>query len=125
MTTTLILMTLLIYKHFIFDFLYQPPYQWQNKGTYAHPGGIFHAGQHGACSFFILLAFTNAWTAIALAIFEFIVHYHIDWAKMNINRKMGWRAEKDSQFWILLGADQLLHYLTYVVLVAGALTNAN
>lgn len=69
--------------------------------------------------FFILLSLTNVWMAAALALFEFIVHYHIDWAKMNINRKMGWKDE-NSEFWVLLGADQLLHYLTYVLMVAGA-----
>lgn len=121
MSTALFLMTLFIVKHFVFDFIYQPPYQWMNKGTYGHPGGILHAGQHGLSSLVILLFFTNPWTAVALALFEFILHYHIDWAKMNFNRKMGWKADKNSQFWVLLGADQLLHYLTYVLLVAGAL----
>lgn len=44
---------------------------------------------------------------------EYALHYHIDWAKMNLNKKMGWAANTHNEFWILLGVDQLLHYLTY------------
>lgn len=32
-------------KHFIVDFPLQAfPYQYQNKGTYGHPGGLLHSG---------------------------------------------------------------------------------
>lgn len=119
MISVLFLLFLFNLKHFILDFLYQPPYQWQNKGTYAHPGGILHAGQHALGSFFILVLFTNSWWAAGLSLFEFVVHYHVDWAKMNINKDMRWNADKNPEFWMLLGADQYLHYLTYLVLAAG------
>lgn len=113
----ILLLTLLTIKHFICDFLYQPPYQWQNKGTYGHAGGIIHSGQHALATLAILLLFIPLPFAILLAVAEFIVHYHTDWLKMNINKAKGWGANTHNEFWVLLGADQLIHSLTYVFIV--------
>lgn len=117
MNDTLILIFLLFSKHFIVDFPLQGPYQWMNKGTYGHPGGIAHAVLHGS---FTLMCF--AWyaplAAYFLAAIDMVVHYHIDWAKMNLNKKMGWKADEHPEFWYLLGLDQFLHALTYIFLVA-------
>jgi hypothetical protein len=55
---------------------------------------------------------------IWLGLIDGFIHYHIDWAKMNLNAKFGWRADKDGAFWILLGLDQFAHALTYIGLVA-------
>lgn len=117
--TELIVLGLLFIKHFIVDFPLQKPYQWMNKGTYGHPGGLLHAGLHGIGTFICVAPFLIYWPwAIACAIIDAVIHYHVDWAKMNINSYFGWRADKDEAFWVLLGLDQLLHALTYVGLVA-------
>jgi hypothetical protein len=55
--------------------------------------------------------------AYFLAAIDFFVHYHIDWAKMNINAKYGWKADSHPEFWYLLGLDQFLHAVTYIGLV--------
>ena len=117
--TILILLTALTIKHFIFDFLYQPPYQWQNKGTYGHWGGLVHSGQHAIATFAILLLAVPFYWVIALGIaaLEFMIHYHMDWFKMNYNKKKGWSANTHNEFWILLGVDQLVHSLTYIGIV--------
>jgi hypothetical protein len=115
MDTTLLIFTLLITKHFIVDFPLQFKYQWSNKGTYGHPGGVLHAGLHGLGTYICLMAFSPI--AVILAVADTIIHYHIDWAKMNINSKMGWAPNTHEQFWWLLGLDQLLHYLTYVGII--------
>lgn len=116
----LFLLLLLSIKHFWIDFPLQGPYQWMNKGTYMHPGGLLHSGLHGAVTFLILLPFVH-WSqwqlAAVLSIAEYVAHYHIDWAKMNLNKKMGWGANTHPQFWTLLGVDQLLHTLTYLWIV--------
>lgn len=52
-----------------------------------------------------------------ILLMEYSFHYHIDWAKMNISKKMGWKAHTHNEFWILLGVDQLLHYLTYCAIL--------
>lgn len=104
-----------IVKHTIADFIYQPEFQWKNKGTYGHPGGIVHSLQHVALSAIIMgfIGVIFPW----LLLFEFLVHYHTDWLKMNLNKHFGWKAETHSQFWILTGLDQMIHMLTYVAMV--------
>lgn len=117
MTATIALYVLLglFTKHFIVDFPMQGPFQYKNKGTWGHPGGILHAWLH-CLGTWICFAFVTKY-AIVYAVFDFIAHYHIDWAKMNINAKMGWGPTTHEQFWWLLGADQFLHALTYIGMV--------
>ena len=112
----LTLFTLLILKHFIIDFPAQTPYQWMNKGTYGHPGGILHAGLHG---FGTVLCFVwwAPFASIILGIMDMLIHYHIDWAKMTINRNKH-LTPQDQEFWFWLGLDQLAHFLTYVGILA-------
>lgn len=113
----ILLMTLLLVKHFIWDFWYQPPYMWQNKGTFGHWGGIAHSGIHAVTTYFIVCLFTRPDLAIFVAGVEFGVHYATDWAKMNLNRIKGWTATTHNEFWQLTGFDQLIHQLTYIWIV--------
>lgn len=117
MNDTLILLTLLSLKHFIIDFPLQTPYQWMNKGTYLHPGGLVHAGMHAFGTWLCIVWFAPL-AAYYLALLDMFVHYHIDWAKMNINKKYGWQPDQHPEFWTLLGLDQLLHVLTYILIVS-------
>lgn len=116
MNDSLILITLLFTKHFIVDFPLQTRYQWSNKGTYGHGGGILHAWLHGMGTLlcFYWFAPVAAWY---LALADMVIHYHIDWAKMNLNAKLGWGPTTHEQFWWLLGLDQFLHALTYIMFV--------
>ena len=119
-------------KHFIVDFPLQAfPYQYKNKGTYGHPGGLLHSGLHAIGTFivFMLLFWWIAGPAFArvfdqalhysllLAAADGVIHYHIDWAKMNINKKFNLGPTTSEWFWQTLGADQFLHTLTYIGLV--------
>lgn len=109
----------LFIKHFIVDFpLQSHPDQYKNKGTYGHPGGILHAGLHAIGTFICLIFFTPIQIACILSLVDGILHYHIDWSKMNLNKKLGYGATTYEGFWILLGLDQLLHSLTYIGIVA-------
>lgn len=105
----------LVTKHFIVDFPLQGPYQYRNKGTYGHPGGILHALLHGAATL-LILAWSTPWFG-EIAAAEAIAHYHIDWAKMRLNARMGWNPDNSEYFWWLLGFDQWLHYCCYVAIV--------
>lgn len=111
---TLVLISFLLIKHYIWDFYYQPPYMWKNKGTFGHPGGLLHAGIHAAASLIILVSFSDLEKALFLSICEFVIHYATDFYKMNINREMGWACNTHDQFWQLTGFDQLIHQLTYI-----------
>lgn len=116
MTTTLVCYAFLalFIKHFVFDFILQGPYQYLNKGTYGHPGGILHSGLQGVGSLIVLFPFLGLTTALVVTCaVEFLIHYHVDWAKMNLNKHWGLKPDNSEYFWWLLGADQLLHYLTY------------
>lgn len=117
--TALIIAILL--KHFVCDFpLQADPWMYKNKGTYGHLGGIYHAAVHAAGMIMVLAYFWPVGGLYVLfgAIADGIAHYHIDWAKMNINARMGWRPDNSEWFWMALGVDQLLHYLTYVAIIA-------
>jgi hypothetical protein len=117
MTELLLILVLLFTKHFIVDFPLQTKFQWSNKGTYGHPGGALHALLHYFGTFLVLIFFAPIHTAILLAFADGVIHYHIDWAKMNLNAKMQWAPNTHEQFWWLLGLDQYLHALTYFGLV--------
>lgn len=104
-------------KHFVVDFLLQRKYQYSNKGTYGHPGGILHAALHGLGTIAALWIFADLPWILLMAIFDMLVHYHVDWAKTNINSHFGWAPNTHDEFWWLLGLDQLLHWLTYVIII--------
>ncbi len=109
---------LLLIKHFVCDFPLQAfPYQYRNKGTYGHLGGILHSGIHVVGSMLVMIFFTNLYMALILSLFDGIMHYHIDWAKMNIGKKYNLKPDNSEMFWVLLGFDQLLHVTTYYLMV--------
>lgn len=113
-TPFFLLLIALLTKHLIVDFPLQAfPYQYKNKGTYGHPGGLLHAGLHLLGTFLVLVFFVSPIIAIILAAADCVIHYHIDWAKMNINAKTGWEPTTSEKFWWLLGLDQYCHMLTY------------
>ncbi len=108
---------LLFIKHFICDFpLQTSPWMYRNKGIYLHLGGIAHALVHGVGTWLVLVLFIGE-IALLYAVIDFLVHYHIDWAKLNINKHYDLRADNSNGFWILLGFDQLAHHTTYFVIV--------
>ena len=112
----LIAVLILLIKHLVFDFFLQTAYQYKNKGIYGHPGGILHAGLHAfGTSFLFLYAFPGAALAAQILVGEFVVHYHIDWTKEQVVKRMRLTAE-DAAFWWTLGVDQFLHGATYIVI---------
>ena len=121
--TLIAILIILQLKHFICDFLLQTPYQYLNKGTYLHPGGILHSAIHILFTMAVFLIVPPTLiVGIAIVVGEFLLHYHIDWSKEQIIRRRRW-ATTNKEFWWAIGADQLLHQLTYlgiVVLLIGA-----
>ena len=116
--TALWIMAALLTKHFIVDFPLQPKWMYANQGTFGHLGGIAHAALHQAATWLILLAFgIDQFIVGTLATAEYCAHYLIDWAKLNLNARMGWGPNTSEKFWWLLGLDQWLHGMTYVAIV--------
>ena len=54
---------------------------------------------------------------LGIALGEFVIHYHVDWAKEQVGRRLN-ATPQTSLYWHALGIDQLLHGLTYVGIVA-------
>lgn len=104
-------------KHFIVDFPLQQPYQYLNKGTYGHPGGLLHAGLHALGTGIVLWLFAPLDWIVLMMLFDAVLHYHIDWAKMRLNSHFKLAPNTDEKFWWLLGFDQLLHWLTYCAII--------
>jgi len=60
-----------------------------------------------------LLATPAALLAALLAV-EFVLHYHIDWAKEQIAKPLVER--RGAGYWATFGFDQFLHQATYVAI---------
>lgn len=104
-----------IIKHFVCDFLIQLPYHYLNKGKYGHLGGVSHALIHGLGSALCLAIFDLPF--VGLALLDAALHYHIDWAKMNLCQRYNLKPDNGEGYWYLLGLDQMLHYLTYIFII--------
>jgi len=118
-----VLLALLIFqiKHFLCDFVLQTSNQVRNKGRYLHMAGITHAGLHMLGSIPALLVLTEVPVVVAaLVLGEFLVHYHTDWAKSQIDRALRLN-DTNALYWTIFGSDQLIHQLTYLGMAYGAL----
>ena len=71
---------------------------------------------HGVWTWVILLPFLGTMGVFA-ALFDMAVHYHIDWAKQQLNKGL---TPADRVFWVWFGLDQALHYLTYIAIIGWA-----
>lgn len=117
----LFLIVLLQVKHLIADFMLQSAWIVRNKGTYGHPGGMCHAVIHAVFSLPVLLmtplqGIVILWFCVA----EFAIHYHIDWSKERLVRRMG-ATPSEWRFWAMFGADQFAHQVTYVAMLGAVL----
>lgn len=115
----LVAVGILMLKHTAADFFLQTAYQYRNKGIYGHPGGLLHAGIHVALTPLVYLVIAPASILLAgtIALGEFMIHYHIDWAKEQITHRNAFTPQT-AGFWHTLGVDQFLHGLTYLAIVA-------
>jgi hypothetical protein len=109
-----VLLVLLQIKHVIADYVLQGRYILDNRHKWGHPGGLLHVAIHAVGSLFALVAVgTTATLTLLMLLAEAVVHYHIDWAKDGLNRRLGATPDRRA-FWVLAGTDQGLHQLTYV-----------
>lgn len=131
--------SLLLLKHLLVDFFFQTPYMASNKGTYGHWGGISHALLHSLGALISLLVayvllnmpmqFFMQWMVLAtlgLALFDGVVHYHMDWFKTWWGEKKNYKSHPDlgctmkqcGSYWRWMGIDQTVHVVTYLIMWA-------
>jgi Protein of unknown function (DUF3307) len=111
-------MAYLLIKHAVADFILQTEAQRREKGNYGATGGLTHSLTHIALTTPVFAFLPPAATGIVATLLaaEFVLHYHIDWAKEQIVRKNAWTSH-DTPFWWAIGIDQLLHGLSYAGLI--------
>jgi hypothetical protein len=114
--TVIILLLLFSIKHFLADFVFQSNTMVQEKGTYGAMGGLQHAFTHAMLTAFLLLpVIPVVMVVLKIAFIDGIIHYHIDWIKQKASKGY---TPADKAFWFWLGLDQMLHYITYLVITA-------
>lgn len=114
MIELIVLMMIFQLKHFIADYLLQFPYMYQGKGKaykWIRPLAD-HSAVHASITFLIGLMY-GVKLALIAALIDFITHFVID----------RWKAVKtytpqQSEFWIALGADQMLHHLVGIMIAS-------
>lgn len=139
------LFALLIIKHLIADLPLQTNWMAFNKGTWLHKGGVVHAGIHGVTTLLALWIFASFasqpltagfFTVVFVVVFEVVVHYIIDFTKMNIDRlfKFSYLARDEETgkvksrnitsnfYYYSLVGDQMVHVFCYVLMVRWLIT---
>jgi hypothetical protein len=114
-SAALYLLILLQIKHWYIDFVNQSMDEVNNKGTYWHWTGMKHSVKQGIGTFvcvWAIVGYAYIPFAIIVGLIDFVLHYNIDWAKMN----WGNRDITTPQFWNHLGLDQMAHQLTYIMI---------
>ena len=117
METNLLLLFLLIVKHCVIDLGIQSQFLWGKTYKKINYFGCHSHYLHHAVGTFIMFALLTDWktTLLATAI-DYIVHWHIDFAKHNTNIALDLKRS-DKLYWWTATVDQLLHFLTYYLLV--------
>lgn len=106
---------LLLLKHFLIDWVIQTESEIQHKGEYGDIRGVSHSVKHGVGTFLSVVPLAPQ-LSVPLAVFDTLVHYHIDYTKQNLAGVLN-LSPKDKNFWVLIGFDQFLHSLTYLAIV--------
>ena len=114
----LVLLALLTIKHMFADYFFQTAIMLADRGRYLHAGRGLHCLVNVVCTgiCFLVVGPPLLLSLLVLAA-EFLAHYHIDWAKGRWSDLNG-HGPADAGYWRAFGADQALHHLTYVVMIA-------
>ena len=110
----LVVLFLLMVKHAVADLYVQSARPIINKAPYF--GGLIHAWDHALLTFAVVVFPAGLQWALIAAIVDFVLHWHIDWAKTNIAHYMKWQRT-DTKFWKFQALDQICHYSTYFLIV--------
>jgi len=109
----LMLFFLLFTKHFYVDFINQTYEEVKCKGIFGNFTGAKHSIKQGLATGLVLFPFVDPILLFIIVYIEIHVHYLIDYFKA----RYGLSDVSDKKFWVQLGCDQYLHYLTYLAIV--------
>lgn len=115
--TVLILFALFLVKHMFADYFMQTPKMLTGRSQYWHMGRAQHAAIHAVASIIVfVLVGTPTVFILVICFAEWVVHFHIDWAKAK-HSESKCLSPTEAAFWRAFGVDQTLHCLTYVAMV--------
>lgn len=112
----LLVFTGLLIKHIVADYFVQANFMFSNKHIYGGWGGVLHALIHGIGTAIVLTPFVSVITVNFMLFLDAMLHYHIDYVKSNYSIRYP-SLPSEQKYWIVHGIDQLLHVLTYVLIV--------
>lgn len=111
---------LFIVKHFLIDFVLQPREMAVGKGN-SWTILLIHTAMNGLATLLLLTAISATLYPIAamlilwLAFLDFILHTIIDKISTQCYKRLN-LSPSTRGFWLVIGADQTLHYLTYILI---------
>lgn len=112
-----LMLCLMQIKHMFADYYLQTPKMLSGRGEYLHMGRAQHAGVHVLGSALVFLLFGAPMIFILIIVtLEWIIHFHIDYAKARYSDKKHLEPSQ-AAFWRAAGLDQCMHQLTYVAMV--------
>ena len=119
-----LLVASLQFKHFICDGPLQTKAMVDAKRHYGRGLGLVHAGLHGlGTGLVMLVALGPLPLVLLLALVDFVIHYHVDFAKEGVAHARGWTPAQ-GPFWWAISLDQMLHQFTYLGLALWAMPAA-
>lgn len=120
-TATVAMLACMQLKHFLADYVLQPAWILRGKGDLRMVGGYVHAAAHALGSApALMIAGAGPARIVILVLAEFVAHYLIDFVKALASRRSCSDSSRRS-FWVMHGADQLMHQLTYAALILAVL----
>lgn len=107
----------LFVKHLIIDLGFQSQFLWGKTHLKKHYFGChWHYLHHAIGTFLVFILFTDLKTTLIATVIDYVVHWHIDYLKHNVNNYLE-LTRKDKLYWWTAVVDQLLHFLTYYFLI--------
>jgi len=116
MSMTVTIMTALAIKHYLADYIFNPAFQPTDKHIYGSKGSFGHLGMHMFWCVIALVWFLPIKVVILATLFDGFIHYHEDYIKTKFLYKRKGLSGRVRR--AITGADQLIHILTYVTIVA-------
>lgn len=103
------IISVIIITHWIGDFILQSDWMAKNKST-SNVALLNHVSVYGFALLFmgLLIPITITWV-----IFNVITHFCTDFATSRITKKL-WEKKDVHNFFVVIGLDQTIHYLTLI-----------
>ena len=102
---------MLLFKHAIVELGIQAQLQNIDKTNYLGNGHL-HYLHHGIGTLVVAGLFLPANLAVCCALFDYIIHWHIDYLKTKINKVLDIENRTPTWWWTNV-IDQCLHFSTY------------